>query len=137
MKRLAGIGLLIAVLALLAGCGQSKRFRNDPRPPAQIVVTAAVTAGGVTVSPASFGAGLVQLIVTNLTKTSQQVTLVQPGAGPAAGETSPINPQDIAQLKVNLAQGRYQLTTGDPSITPAIIAVGPPRPSNQDQLQQP
>ncbi len=135
MKRFAGISLLIGIVAL-GGCASNTRFRNDPRPPDQIVVTAAVTAGGITVSPASFGAGLVQLQVTNLTKTSQQVTLEQPSSGVAAGETAPINPQDIAQLKVNLARGRYELTVSDPTISPASIRVGAPRPSG-DVLQQP
>jgi hypothetical protein len=136
VKRFA---LLIGTLTLLvAGCGSDNaRYANITRPPEQIVVSAAVTAGGITVSPSSFGAGLVQLVVTNLTKTSQQVTLEEPDSGASAGETPPINPQEIAQIKVNLTRGKYQLTATDPTISPAPIKVGPARAPEPDTLQQP
>ena len=43
--------------ALVAGCGASNDYKNEPRPPAPIVVTASINKQAVAVSPQRFGAG--------------------------------------------------------------------------------
>ena len=60
--------LTIALVSggFLAGCGGSGGdYSNEPRPPAPINVTAAVTDQRISVSPKSFGAGPIVLIVSN------------------------------------------------------------------------
>jgi hypothetical protein len=127
-------GALLVTFA--SGCGSTKTFRNDPRPAAPIVVTAAITPAGVTVSPSHFGAGLVQFVVANLTSASQQLT-VQSTAKSFQQQTGPINPQDTAELKADLGQGVYLISTSTPGLKAATLAVGKPRPTSNDQLLQP
>jgi hypothetical protein len=91
----------------------------------------------VTVSPNHFGAGIVQLDVANLTGRSQQLTLQSVGSPSFQQQTGPINPQDTAELKANLATGQYSIAVTDPSVKAATLAVGAPRPSSQNQLLQP
>ncbi len=122
---------------VLAGCGSSGTFANRPRPPAPIIVTAAITHNGVTVSPASFGAGLIQLDIANLTQSSQQLTLRAPGSSQPISQTGPINPQDTAEIRANLAQGTYSVAVSDSKVKSATLAVGAARPSSQNQLLQP
>ena len=57
------------------GCGSSGSYKNAPRPPSPIVITAAIVPHQVSVSPRRFGAGPITLIVTNETSASQQLTL--------------------------------------------------------------
>jgi hypothetical protein len=104
--RLTVVGGSLALF--VAGCGTGKNYANNPRPPVPIVVAAAISPNGVSVSPSRFGAGLIQLVVTNLTNSSQQLTLESRDAGgrPAfSQQTGPINPQDTASLSANLVTG--------------------------------
>jgi hypothetical protein len=95
----------------------------------------------VTVSPSRLGAGSIELIASNLTGESQQLTLssrsLTGGGEPLEQRTGPINPGDTASLTADLAQGIYRVSTGSGAITPATIRVGPPRRSAQDELVQP
>jgi hypothetical protein len=131
-------GTLLA--ALFAGCGGEDDFANEPRPPSPIVVTASIGEDAVSVSPTSFGAGPVNLIVTNQTGASQRLTLetedVSEGAGITQG-TGPINPRDTASLKADLEEGTYTVAVGSESLESATLEVGPPRESAQNELLQP
>lgn len=133
--------LFVVALTLSAlGCGTGKTYRNNPRPPQPIVVAAAIAPGGITVSPATFGAGLIQLVVTNLTTSSQQLEVVARDAGGGTAfqqQTGPINPQDTAQLKANLVPGAYSVRVTDGRVRGAVLKVGATRPSSQNQLLQP
>ncbi|HEY8638100.1 MAG TPA: hypothetical protein VIL64_02575 [Solirubrobacteraceae bacterium] len=131
----------IAALAL-AGCGTGSDYKNNPRPATPIVVTASISALKVSVSPATFGAGPVTLIVTNQTKASQQITLETDNAigSSKSGfrqQTGPINPRDTAQLKADLTQGTWSVHVAGGSIKPARLNVGSKRPSAQNELLQP
>ncbi len=97
------------LLVALAGCGTQGKYANQDRPPAPIVVTAAITPTGVSVSPTKFGAGPINLVVTNQTETSQRLTLAQEVNGQSAPQeqTGPINPHDTASLQANVDQGTY------------------------------
>jgi hypothetical protein len=133
--------LLLACAGAVAGCGGADDFPNEPRPPAAIVVSAAISDRRVSVSPEGFGAGTVNLIVTNETGASQQITLRSrrlAGAGRALVQsTGPINPSDTATLKADLAQGTYTLSASARTIDPARIDVGSRRASAQNRLLQP
>ena len=129
----------LAVAAVsVVGCGGGTDYKNEPRPPAPIVVTASISKNQVSVSPRKFGAGPVTLIVTNQTGASQQLTLeINTGAAGFKGRTGPINPRDTGQLKADLRRGIYSVHVDGGSIRAARLLVGRQRPSAQDDLQQP
>lgn len=134
-------GVAVAVVFGFAGCGGDDDFANEERAPARITLAAAITPSNVTVSPSRFGAGTIELIASNFTSKSQQLTLssrrLAGSAEPLRQRTGPINPGDTASLTADLRQGTYRVTTGSGAITPATIRVGPPRQSAQDTLLQP
>jgi hypothetical protein len=132
--------LVTAGLALAACAGDGPR-RNQPRPPAPIVVSGSIGKDRVSVSPARFGAGPISLIVVNQTDASQQITLesndpigTRPGL---RQETAPINPRDTGTLMADVEPGRYLVHVGGDAIRPARIRVGARRASTQNQLLQP
>ncbi|MEA2143120.1 MAG: hypothetical protein QOI64_1550 [Solirubrobacteraceae bacterium] len=129
-------------LALTAGgCGGDDEFANRERAPAPITLSAAITPRDITVSPSRIGAGAVELIVSNLTSVSQQITLrsemLSAGTAPLEQRTGPINPGDTASLTADLVQGAYRITSGTSRTPSATIRVGPSRSSATDQLLQP
>jgi hypothetical protein len=136
-------GLMAATLAALAlaGCGSDPDYANDPRPPAPINVTAAITPEKITVSPLQFGAGPIVLIIANETQEPQRVTLeTDELAGSQGGikqSTSPINPDGTATLKVDVREGDYAVSVDGAGIKPARVTVGPERESAQNDLLQP
>jgi hypothetical protein len=149
MRRRNGVTtalLRYAVPALcagaVAGCGgEEDEYKNEARPPQPIVVSAAISPEGISVSPRRFGAGPITLIVSNQTKRAQEVTLEtdeiggdQPGV---TQETGPISPGDTASLKANLRSGTYRLGVEARGIQAASVRVGESRPSAQDELLQP
>lgn len=125
--------------ALLGGCGSSGTYKNEPRPPTPIVVTAAILPGRVSVSPTHFGAGPVTLVVTNQTDTSQRLSISQQinGVSQVQEQTAPINPRDTGTLKANLDQGSYTVHLAGQSSGGARLAVGRERKSAQNKLLQP
>jgi hypothetical protein len=124
---------------LVAGCGSSTDYKNEPRPAAPIVVTASISKKAVSVSPKKFGAGPITLIVTNQTSASQQLTLeIDSGSAGFKGRTGPINPRDTGQLNANLkAPGTYSVHVDGGAIKAARLTVGNARPSAQNDLLQP
>ena len=135
----------VALLAggiLIGGCGDDKDYKNEQRPPSPINVTAYVGAKRVSVSPNTFGAGPIVVIVTNQSASSQDVTFQNSTAGSGSGNeltqsTGPINPGDTGQIKLDVVQGSYLVRTGSESIRPASVNVGPERASAQNDLLQP
>ena len=132
---------VFTVAALVAGCGGGSDYKNRPRPPAPLNITASVSDAGIAVSPTTFGAGPIVLIVTNQTGASQEVTIESDELGATkpgvTQSTEPINPQGTGQLKVNVTEGRYRVRAGNADITPAQLTVGPERQSAQNELLQP
>jgi hypothetical protein len=142
MRRTAATMLLVlAAVAAVAGCGTSTDYKNNPRPPSPIVLTASIDDQRVSVSPRTFGAGPISLIVTNQTNTAQRVTLEsadKAGTGPGLRqETAPISPRDTATLKAEVKPGRYTVHVRGDGITAARLRVGPERASAQNDLLQP
>ena len=134
--------IIVLVTAAVAGCGGSESdYANKPRPATPINVTAAITDARVSVSPKTFGAGPIVMIVSNQTAERQTVTLEteelggsQPGLKKS---TNPIGPRSTATLKVDVRQGTYAVSTRGGSIQPATVEVGKARKSAQDELLQP
>ena len=136
-RRVRAVGLLAA--ALIAGCGSDEDYANEPRPPSPINITAAITDEKISVSPQSFGAGPIVLIVSNQSAAAQKVTFESDtSGGPGVRQTtSPINPRGTATLKVDVTQGTYELSVEDANVAAATVEVGAKRASAQNDLLQP
>jgi hypothetical protein len=137
-SRMAAVGATIALFAV-AGCGGSSTYKNDPRPPAPITVTASIDPDGIAVSPKHFGAGPISLLVVNQTDRSQRVTVERRAVGkePFQQQTSPISPHGTASLKTEITPGTYVVKVDGAGIKSARVVVGPERPSAQNDLLQP
>jgi hypothetical protein len=129
---------------VLSSCGSDgPKYTNAERPPAPIVISAAINDEAVSVSPKRFGAGPITLIISNQSTSSQQVTLEtadDPGGsspGVKAIETGPISPRETASVKGEVKPGTYALRVGADGVRPARIVVGKQRPSAQNELLQP
>jgi hypothetical protein len=133
-------GLAVALVAI-GGCGSGSDYKNAPRPPAPINVTAAITNSKVSVSPRRFGAGPVVLVISNQSSKAQEVTFETDELGASKPgrtySTTPINPRGTATLKVDVRRGAWKLGTKDGGIRAAAVSVGRQRPSAQNQLLQP
>jgi hypothetical protein len=132
---------LLLALTMVAGCGGGDDYANRPRPPAPINVTAAISNSRISVSPHSFGAGPVVLIVSNQSSSSQEVTFATDELGGSEPgrtfSTTPINPRGVATLKVDVREGDWELSTADDAIRAAAVTVGKTRKSAQNDLLQP
>src|SRR3954469_2664374 len=141
--RLRTASATLGVAVLVGGCGADTSYKNNPRPPAPITVTASISDHGVSISPSRFGAGPVTLVVTNQTQRSRELVLrsaQEAGSGRTglgAQDTGPINPQGTASLKADLSQGQYEVRVRDDGVRPASLTVGRPRRSAQNELLQP
>ena len=137
--RAVAIAITGAFALAAAACGTTDERRNEPRPPTRIVLTGSISSDRVSISPRRFGAGPISLIVANLTDTSQQVTLERlasrrPGV---RQETAPINPRDTAELRADLASGRYTVRVTARAIAAATLRVGKRRPGARNDPLQP
>jgi predicted component of type VI protein secretion system len=131
--------VILAALALF-GCGSKDDYANDPRPPAPINISVAISPDKVTVSPSEFGAGPVTLLIANLTEDSQRLTIETQELSKEAGikqQSSVINPQGTGTLKVDVPEGTYVVGVDRENIREARVEVGEERESSQDQLLQP
>ena len=131
MNLRTGTTALLAA-ALLTGCGGGDDdYANNPRPPAPINVTAAITERAITVSPTKFGAGPVVFIIANQTDDAAKVTLESDTSeGPGIKQTtSPINPDGTATLKVDMKTGAYDVKVDGCAIESAALIVGAARKS--------
>lgn len=136
MPRRLGASIMVTSV-LVAGCGgDDDDYANNPRPPAPIVVTAAIGPEGVSVSPSRFGAGPIELKVANLTDVNQRVRLSGSGGGDGR-RTGQISPRETASLKVDVQPGDLEVAVEVTGIKPAKVTVGPERPSAQNDLLQP
>jgi hypothetical protein len=121
-------------------CETTEERPNRPRPPAPIVINASIDTDRVSISPARFGAGPSELIVANLTDTSQQITLETAGRSSRPRirrQTAPINPRDTATIKADMRSGRYLLHVAGDGIDAATLRVSWRRHSAQNNLLQP
>jgi hypothetical protein len=132
-----GRGTALAAIAILAAmavgaCGTSN-FANDPRPAAQIEVTATVTEKKVTVSPSNFGSGVVDFTVANMSASSVRFVI----SGKNGASTGEIRPGQPASLQVELPQGDYRASGEGSKAEPAKFTVAAKRPSSKNRLLLP
>lgn len=132
--------VMTATVLAMVGCGSKEDYANDPRPPAPVNISAAISSDKITVSPGSFGAGPVTFLIANLTDDNQQVTVETRDLSNKAGikqTSSVINPQGTATMKVDIKEGDYTVSVNHKDVEPAEVKVGAERESSQDQLLQP
>ena len=137
--RKISVGAFATIACIgMAACG-TEQHQNLNRPPAAIVLSAAITPSRISLSPTSAGAGPVTLVVTNQTASSQQLTFESVGGSSNAirQQTGPINPQDTATLKAEVSPGVYVVRVTGAGVKPARILFGPERPSAQNDLDIP
>ncbi len=148
--RRTTLGTFALVAVTLGGCGGGAHFADRPRPPAPVNLTVYVNDQRISVSPGSVGAGPVLFVITNQASNAESLEVTSSGATTSQplADTGPISPQATAQLSVDLqnpgeytvgvASGSTQAAAATPTgIQPALIHVGSPRPSSNNQLQQP
>ena len=141
MRRGTIAAFALASLLALPACGDDEDHVNKDRPAASISVTAAIIDGRINVSPDSFGAGPIRLIVTNQTDAAQVITFETDEVGgdkPGITQKSePILPSGTTTLEVDVHEGDYAISADDGGVRPASVKVGAPRRSAQDELLQP
>ncbi|NLT05460.1 MAG: hypothetical protein GXY03_04025 [Solirubrobacterales bacterium] len=142
-RHIGRAGLLAGGAALLlafAGCGEDD-FANEPRPPTAVDLSAVIRSDAVTISPASEGAGRVQITISNQTDRAHTVTLE---GEDVIERTAQIQPQDTAQILKTLEPGTYEIRAGSPravdigdQIRPATLRIGPERESSSREVLLP
>jgi hypothetical protein len=129
----AGIG--IALIVGVSGCGEED-FKNDPRPPSPVELTAAIDSKAVSVAPSDPAAGLVVITVSN--QTDEPTRLILDGPGDDDPTSGDIPPRGTGSIKAALEEGEYQALAGDSdTIDSAVVTVGPPGESSQNDLLLP
>jgi hypothetical protein len=139
-KRMVGA---ISVAVLVAGCGASKDYANDPRPPKPVDVSVTVTDRRVLVTPRRLGAGPVTVTISNQSGRSRDLRLAPPRNSLSAcleadASSGPINPMGTARLSVELVEGDCLISAGGrDGPRPATLTVGRERESSQQELLLP
>jgi hypothetical protein len=134
--------LAAALLAAgLGACGAKEDYKNTPRPPSPINVTAAIDDHQVRVSPLTFGAGPVVILISNQSGAAQKVTFETDELGASTGgirrSTGTIEPLSTGQLKVDAPEGSYTLSASAGDVAPATLEVSKRRRSAQNDLLLP
>jgi hypothetical protein len=114
------------------GCGRDD-FENDPRPALPAEISVEIGEKAVVVSPAEFGAGLVNFTIANLADTPASVAI----EGPTAAESEEVTPGGTTTLKVEVETGDYEASVPGADAAPFEFEVGPDRESAQDDLLLP
>jgi hypothetical protein len=132
--------LAAALSCGVAGCGGGSDYANKPRPATPINVTAAISTKKVSVSPKTFGAGPIVVVISNQTGTPQTLTLqTQELGGSKPGlkvSSDPIGPRDTGTMKVDVREGSYELSARG-GVKAASVEVSKDRKSAQDELLEP
>lgn len=141
MRMLVAGGATLATLAA-AGCGAQQDYANEQRPAAPAVVSAYISDGRVAISPTSLGAGPIELIVTNQSTRSRELTLegASDGQGPCTRQsttTGPINPQGTAEVKVIVEDGSCTVGVKGSGPRGALLRISGKRPSAQNRVLLP
>jgi hypothetical protein len=130
------------VILALAGCGSDDQvYSNAERPPAPLTVTGRIDDRSIAISPQTFGAGPITILVSNQSDDVQDLVLetdeVSGGTGGITRRSGPIPPGATGEVKADPREGTYRLSVRDRAVGPVTIEVGPRRESAQDELLQP
>lgn len=117
------------------GCG-AEDHPNDPRPPASVELSGKVDDHRVVMAPESVGAGLARITISNQSDEDVSLRFLD-GTGNKAATTNVIDAGGVTALQVNLEQGDYEIEPDVSTIESGTLAVGPERPSAQNDLLLP
>jgi len=135
------IVILATATVVAAGCGESERRTNLPRPAPLVNMTAAIQDGVIRVSPPTVGAGQIVLIVSNQSDRPQRVTFATDELGGTRGgrtASTPVIPaKATGRLTINAREGQYAVKVRDARVRQARVFVGPPRESGQNKVLLP
>jgi hypothetical protein len=121
-----------AVALAISACGEED-FKNNPRPPSPIELSALISDNAVRVSPLNdVGAGPVTVTISNQTDDPARLVF----DGPTDESSNPVVAGGTGSMKFNLAEGEYKISTGDEGPTEQF-SVGPERESSQNELLLP
>jgi hypothetical protein len=130
-RKLLALSVGLAALAV-AGCGRDD-FENEPRPPVPAEINVKIGDGEVAVSPADFGAGLVNFTIANFNETPAVLEI----EGPVDAVSQEIAPGGNGSLRAELESGEYEASADGVEALPFAFTVGPERESGQDELLLP
>jgi len=131
------IGIVGATVIFVSACGGgTNTFANRPRPPEPITITGQVSNSRVLISPTSFGAGPINLQVTNAANRSVSLA-VENANGHSVADLQSINPETPGVVKFDIAPGDYAVIASQRGIKPAELHVGSERPSAGSSVLQP
>jgi hypothetical protein len=137
MRQVTVIGIVGATVLLVSACGGGTgTLASRPPPPAPITITGQVSNSRVLISPTSFGAGPINLEVTNAASRSVSLA-VQNANGRTIAALQSINPDTPGVVKLDIAPGDYLVVASDTGIKPAELHVGSERPTSGNGLLQP
>ncbi len=131
--RMIAFAAIVAACAVLAGCAGNESYNNDPKPPATRTVSVIVHEDEIAASPNPFGAGPTRFIVTNQTGAKQLVTF----STDRVDRDVLVDVQQTANFKMTLEEGFLGISADNSAANTLEIAVGPERPSAQQDLNQP
>jgi len=126
---------VVSLVVVAGGCGSDDEARSDERPPVPINISINLDEQRITASPDEFGAGPITMLVANQSGASQTVTINGPRLRRSIG---PINPQDTATVRLRVQPGEHTVSAAESAgLREATLAVGPERPSAQNDLLLP
>ncbi len=134
-RLVASLAALTAALAV-ASCGGEDDFENNPRPAAPIELTARISDETVDVSPNAakqVGAGLATITISNQSRDPAVLVL----DGPTEERSGEIVAGGTGDMKVDLEEGDYTVSTEDGGAREGHLRVGPERKTSQNDLLLP
>lgn len=131
---------LAAVTALaVAGCGAAHHVNSD-RPAAPLTITASINQHKVIVSPVSFGAGPIVILISNQSGRNQHVTFETnnaPGGPAGVKRSTSIASGNAGQIQITPNPGHYLLHTAASGMHGVSLVIGRKRPTDQNQVLEP
>lgn len=126
----------LCIAFAISACGEDD-FANEPRAPSPIALTAVITDTAITVSPSragAVGAGLAAFTISNQSTAPGALVL----EGPTDVASAEILPGNTGELKTELAEGDYVVSSGeDSNVRESTLEVGSERASAQNELLLP
>jgi hypothetical protein len=131
--RLLPVLAMLLCAGALSACGEEDG-RTEVRPPVPQNVSVVIGQEDITASPESLGAGPLTFLVSNQSGAARTLRVEGPQLSRSIG---PIQPEDTATLNLTAQPGELELAADAEGVQPALLTIGPERPSAQDQLQLP
>ncbi len=127
------IAVAVAAAAVTLGACGREDFENEPRPPLPFDVSVELNEDEVILSPKTFGAGIANFTIVNLTDEPTSFSI----DGPTVDESDEVPPGATATLKTEVETGDYEGAAEGNASKPFEFEVTTERESAQDNLLLP